>query len=571
MSDNFDSIQSLLKQVHEDGGPAVPVTSPEEQARAEAEKFKAALARFKEDIEKDPVVSRRLRKFRREGVYAIQPWQWGVIVVGLPVFVGLLVYFVHLFSNVTRSNMAIRDGLALVYAGDAPAGIGRMNEAIRLGAAEPLVHLRFGTALGDMERFDSAVHYLDRAASASFEAGDIGMMGLAASRCAELFLAENKIDEAERRVLPVLTMDARQRDALITHGKILLRQSRYDEAEAAFIGSIERNPGSLMPRWYLRESYLKQGRALDAREQEDYMMLARPAGDEDFTTLTGYAEMLVTRGRLVEAEQVLLSVLASTRKPLPGIMVSLGYLALERQDFGTASAYADSAVLIAPGHPDGYVLRAEIRYHDGMGPEAITDLNKALSLDPHHPAALYSKGCMLLYDLGLYDLARSHFRAAERNGFDGTFLWYNIGVSEYYMRDAGAAIEAYNRLPAYMLSNSDVQWAHANALLLARQTDTALALFLELQKVREKNPALVNNLAVTHELRGDSSSAFQLYWTAARLARTPDQADTIALRNIDRLLQNRPVDDLWGSMHNEIVLRPRGIPTAGRRGGRRGP
>jgi tetratricopeptide (TPR) repeat protein len=561
MTADFDAIQSLLKQAHGSatGVPSIESLKPAADPEAAAETLRAAIARFKEEVEADKNVLRRIKKYRKVGIYALTPGQWMAIGVSAPFLVVMAIYFFNLFSAVTRSNLAIRRGITLVYAHNPNAAIAEMEYALTLGAAEGVTRLRFGLALADMEYADSAVLFLDQATAIGRSQNDIGLTADAANRAAMIFLEANQLEAAQKRIDSVLSLDARQRDALIVQGKIRMAQSRFEDAEASFFSSIERNPNSLMPRYYLWQTYLRQGKLIQAREQEEYLLLARPAGDEDIETMTGYADLLAGAGHLREAEQVLLSILKIQRKPMPEIMISLGHLALENQDLPMARVYADSAVAIAPGHPSGYVLRGEIHYRDGDIREATRNFEKTLEINPRHEKALYNLGCVMLYDLNMPAAAREHLRRAEANGFSGTFLWFNIGASEYLLKRGAAALEAWDRMPGQLHENNDIRWAYANAALLDRQADTALRIFEVLRAARgENDPAIINNIGVAVEMRGDSRVALEHYWKAVRTSKTPEAADSIAQANIDRMLRNRRVDDVWSAMHTQIELRPRG-------------
>jgi tetratricopeptide (TPR) repeat protein len=572
VSKSFDSIQSLLKQVHSESGGMPEIESPEDAAerqRLEEEKRRAALQKFRDDCVTDNDVRRRLKRFRREGIYAVRPWQWAAILIGAPLFVALFGYFIHLFSSVTRSNVAIYEGTRLIYSGKPDEGYLRLLKALDLGADPAKTLFRFGTAFMDMDVTESAVFCLDRAVAEARSANDPATAAEATVRLGELYIAMQRPDQALQCANSVLAQDIKHRNALILMGRVYLAQSRWDDAEAAFINSIERNPNSLMPRHYLRETYLRTGNQEKAREQEEFLRLARPSGDEDIPTLVTHAGLLVSSGRLNEAEQVLLSILSMQQRPLPNILVSLGHLALEKEDIAGARTYADSAVEAAPTMTDALVLKSEIAYHEGRIKEAIRILRHALSLDPLHPRAQYDLGCIMLYDLNLVPQALAHFRGALATGFAGMFLWYNIGVSEYLMQRPAAALDAYARMPAFIRENAEARWSIANAALLDRQTDTAFALYSELRVTRNQDPALENNIGVVQELRGESVAALARYWSAVRMSPTPATADSVAIANIDRMVRGEPISSLWRAMHNEVPLRLRGAGPPGR--GRRVP
>ncbi|MEK8024276.1 MAG: tetratricopeptide repeat protein, partial [Candidatus Hydrogenedentota bacterium] len=468
MAKQFDSIQTLLKQVHADTkGVPGPETGPsaEEKAAEERAKLKTAVARFREDVRRDKLVIRRLRKFRREGIYALRPWHWALILTVGPVLIVGFFYLVHFASSVTRSSLAMNDAVNHIMAGRVEAAIERMNRAISLGADPGVVFIRAGNAMMDMNETDSAVEFFDRAAAHS-RLADFSLMATASIRAAEILLELGRLDEANKRVIPILEIDQRQRDALIIRGRVFFAQSKFEEAEIAFIQSLERSPNSLTPRYYLRETYLKMGRIEDAREQVDYLLLARLAGVEDITSLLGYADVLARYGDLRRAEELLIDITKRHRRTIPQVLVSLGRLAIENADVVRAQIFADSAVAIAPAAPDGYILRAEIHYERGRLREAINDLNKALTIEPSNAKALYDMGCILFYDLDMKSQALEKFEASVKEGFDGPFVWYNIGATRYLTKNFPGAIDAFGMMPRFVAAANDAKWSLANACLM---------------------------------------------------------------------------------------------------------
>lgn len=566
MTEELDSIQSLLRQAHSDAPGLQPLSPEEEQAQKEQEeeKFRAAVAKFVADVANDPVIRRRIRKFRREGIYAIRPWQWVTMAVTIPTVLILTIWAINRASNATRSNLAISRGLNAVYDGDPITGLQQMTEALRLGARRAETILQFARALADIGDQEGAMRLFDEAIAAAANEQDLGLLALGAVGAGNIHLANGKIDEAERRAQVVLKIDPRQRDALILYGRVLLAQGRFSEAAEAFVNSLERNPNSLTPRWYLRETYLKWGRVQAARDQEDFLLLARPSGDEDIETLTGYADLLVRANRLAEAEAVLLDVLKRRLRPNPNILVSLGYLAVENNEYEKAMDYSRQAIDIAPQAASGYILQSEIHYFNGKGREAIEAARKALELEPTNGKALYNMGCMMLYDLHMFSQALEHFRRATANGFDGPFVHYNIGVCLYLLKQPRAALASFALVPPAIAATADARWTLANTYLAAGEPDTALAIYSTLKEVRERDPALANNIGVARELAGDSTAALEQYWAAVRLARNPAQADSVAQSNIQRLIMGSLTREAWPVMHRGIPLRVRGVSVPGR-------
>lgn len=566
MTDELDSIQSLLKQAHSDA-PGLQALSPEEeqaQREAEEEKFRAAIAKFRADVEADPAIRRRVRKFRREGLYAIRPWQWATMAVTVPTLLAVTAWGVNQASNATRANLAINRGLAAVYAGEPLNGLEEMNRALSLGAKRAETILMFARALVEIGDEDGAMRLFDEVVRVAAEEQDLGLLAMGAVGAGNIQLENGRIDEAERRAQAVLAMDARQRDALILRGRVLLIQGRFEEAAEAFVNSLERNPNSLTPRWYLRETYLRWGRTQAARDQEDYLLLARPSGDEDLETLTGYADLLVRQNRLQEAEAVLLSVLARQQKPNPNILVSLGYLAIENDDYEKAKDYSRQAIEVAPHAAAGYLLQSEIHYFNGDGRSALDDTRKALDLEPNNSKALYNLGCIMLYDLDMIPQALEHFRRAAANGFDGPFLSYNIGLCQYLLRRPAEALASFREVTPAITTTPDARWTLANTHLAAGEPDTAIAIYRSLLDARDRDATLANNIGVALELKGDTAGALEQYWAALRMARTPAEADSVAQVNVQRQIMGTRMEDPWDAMHRAVPRRVRGIYMPGR-------
>lgn len=577
MSADFDSIQSLLGQVHAEAQALAPPTDLPSEELEEAGpggedsgslERQEAIAAFKSEILGDPALSKKLKKYRREGFYAIKPWQIATLALGIPVLVILSIYFAYAFSNKTLANQAIQKGIDAIYDADLLEANAQMATAIDYGADEATIRIQFGAALLDMDWPDSALEYFDLAARLANTKQDKGRFAMAAINAAEVEMENGRINEAEARLTTVLRTDPKHREALILRGRILVTQAKYEIAKEAFNGALERNSTSLTPHYYLREIALKQNRLSEAKEQEDVLLYSRPSGDEDVPTMFGYANLLVREGRLREAEDVLLKVRSRQKRENPEIMVSLGHLAVEMLDIGTAELYAESSVLLAPTFPDGYLLRGEIAYSKGLGSQALQDFKKALALSPRHPKALYDMGCLLLFDLNLYQQGLDRLEAAAANGFDGPFLWYNIGAARYFTRRPREALAAFDKSPSFVQKSSEALWAIANTHLLNNSVDTALEIYLELRKSQERNPGLDNNIGLALEMAGKKDLALQRYWGAVRMARNPESADTVARSNVERIVLGQAIDDPWNDMHSDIPLRLAGVvvPRRSRRG-----
>lgn len=568
MAEDFDSIQSLLQQAHTEAEPPDEGREPSpEDKEAQEEKYRETLARFIQEVEEDRDVRKRLKKFRQEGIYSIRPWQWAVIAIGTPLALFAAFYLARAFSDATIARRAVDQGISDIYAGSFDEGIGEISVALAYGADTAEVYIQFGKALADMHQYEPALEYFQSAMALARGDANFRILIEATVRAANVSFDVGNFDRAKSYIDSVLRIDPRQRETLILQGRIELLESKFERAKESFIAALERNPSSLTPRWYLREVFLAQGNQEGAREQEEFILLTRPAGDEDFATLSGYANLLVQSGRLREAEETLVSLLQRERQKHPEIMVTLGHLAVEMNDFTKAKDYADSAIHLSPAFAGAYVLRGEIRYLQGDKSAAFEDFQKGLELDPRHPKGLYDMGSMLLFDVDAPGQARDYLERAQQNGFTGPFLWYNIGSARYLSRDYRSAVDAYQQVPDLLKQSNEFRQSFANALLLAGHPDSAIILYEEILIRRQRAPELVTNFGAALELAGDTPQALEQYWRAIKMAKDPEKANPVARANIERVLTTNARAETIKMIHPEISLRLSDVTLpSGRRG-----
>lgn len=98
--------------------------------------------------------------------------------------------------------------------------------------------------------------------------------------------------------------------------------------------------------------------------------------------------------------------------PAMDLLLRRGKDALEAGDVAAAREHFTALTDHAPDFAEGWHMRAVARARSGLLGPAMSDLERALALEPRHFVALYSLGS-LLNEMGREDLAREAFEAAR--------------------------------------------------------------------------------------------------------------------------------------------------------------
>ncbi len=98
--------------------------------------------------------------------------------------------------------------------------------------------------------------------------------------------------------------------------------------------------------------------------------------------------------------------------PAMDLLLRRGKDALEAGDVAAAREHFTALTDHAPDFAEGWHMRAVARARSGLLGPAMSDLERALALEPRHFVALYSLGS-LLNEMGRGDLAREAFEAAR--------------------------------------------------------------------------------------------------------------------------------------------------------------
>lgn len=548
-SGDFKSIQSLLQQVHKDAATKEAEVLHPPAAGPTEEELREIVAAFRARVEKDPAVRRLIDRYRRRGIYAVRPWHWATLAAGLVMAFTAIPYVTVYFSTRARIERAVAEALEAGRRGRHDEALDRLSAAVSLGAPPG----RSRAALADVYRAAGTPADLERAARLyAASASDDPSEPLYLVREAEAWLALGRLEEARAAVEKALRQFPRSIDVLLVAGRYSLAVRNHEAAENYLRDLVNRDPANIAGRFYLLEALRARGNLAAVEREEGFLLGADPRTIEEAEILVGLADIYIRAGRRDDARRVL-ERLAGREEAPPLVLLTLARLAIDAADLAAADAHLGEAIRRAPDDPEAYVLRGEVRYARGDIRAALADVRTALEIAPRHARAHYVLGNILFYDLDDAAGAAEEFDRALALGLDDPTLLYNLGAARFLLGEHAAALRAFEALPPAWRRHPEVEWAEASARLGAGETESVRA-DLRRAALRRQDPRAYVNYAIALEVSGETISALQVLYNAARFARSPDEVAPVVRANLDRFLAGRPVD-LDRDMAREIERR----------------
>jgi tetratricopeptide (TPR) repeat protein len=184
----------------------------------------------------------------------------------------------------------------------------------------------------------------------------------------QLLILKNRLDEASKLNDELLKANARDVDALVYRGQILLRRNDATGAIDSLQQAIKNDPGNGVAHYQLGAAFDMQHN--DARAESEWREAVRLRPD------------------LTEAQR------------------ALATLAIAHGDVDALTQTAQQIILGAPNAPDGYLYRALAEMNRQKYSDAQQDLTKAMGLAPGSPAPYVQMG-------NLYRLQKQYVEAIK--------------------------------------------------------------------------------------------------------------------------------------------------------------
>ena len=355
-----------------------------------------------------------------------------------------------LWANMNAGSQAFIDGNYPLAVQEYRIATGNHPDDPRSWQSLGMALNRIGDSAGAVEAYRKSLELADDSAVVHHD-------------LAEILIRDRQLSDAEQHLLKAIEFDPQRIDTYEIYAQLLIANGRLDEALVAYDRAIALDPQSSSLAISRTEVLIAMGRTDEALER-----LAASVGDNprDQTLRLAYGMMLSGAGRTDEAE-------AEIRRTL---MVATDDGTRARARFALGQVFLSS----------------------GAGPQAISEFEEALSLNPDHRAARLA-------------LARTHVRS--RN--------VEQALSTYEALRARAPHDDAARIEAATAAIFVQRGAYARRLLEAGATETASARLLS---------ALARLLALSPdpEVR-DTERALQYAQRSFEMSGAPRHAETVAL------------------------------------------
>ena len=190
----------------------------------------------------------------------------------------------------------------------------------------------------------------------------------------------------------------------------------------------------------------------------------------------------------------------------PYVLEQAAELALDIGQAAQAMTFAKQLVDLEPKNPKAHFVLGNVQWAQGDTGAAEESFKRALKLDPANEEALFALGNLL--SSSDPEKARGYYkRYIEANGEGSAEVYYQLSLID---QRAGQAAEAIAELKkAIELEPDYVQARFALAQLyeVQRDTDAALAAYLELLPRDPHNTALLNHVGELQFLKGQPDAA----------------------------------------------------------------
>ncbi|MFD7322602.1 tetratricopeptide repeat protein [Streptomyces sp. NPDC059875] len=262
--------------------------------------------------------------------------------------------------------------IALLGLGHADEALTILDQRTRTDPEDVRVRVLQAFVLSASGKFDEAVHALEAADRLQPEHPGVRL------RLAQTLINAGRENEALRTLDQVLKLDPDDPDALFLHGLLRWQIGDLAGAESELSRVVDLAPAWALPRAYLGDVLLRQGRTDEALTLLDTAITADPGLDAAWVTR---GETLSELARWDEAAESFMNAVRLNPASVPAL-TGVGSVAREQERYADALAALDEALALQPDNAVAQATRGEVLLDQELLPEAIAALERATELEP---------------------------------------------------------------------------------------------------------------------------------------------------------------------------------------------
>lgn len=297
---------------------------------------------------------------------------------------------------------------------------------------------------------------------------------------ATLQITAKKFSEASKDIDAVLARDKEDADALHLRGVALYHQGKYADAKTALELALRQAPESTATLLWLGLTNYASGNLEIASQHLQRFVRAVPTAT-DIKALLAYVE--AKRGSQAEAKEVLASLQGAQFTDLQSL-TALGQAFMLVGDVEASAKYFSAVVEQAPGSAAQRVNLASSLIRGGKDELALTELQKAIDLDPESKQAEQMLVLTLLKQKKFEEALRALEQAVSKHPKEAWPQNYK-GAALFEKRDASGAVSAYKRALEIEPGNAVATHSLARIALEAGKSEEARQWY---RQTLEKNP-----------------------------------------------------------------------------------
>ena len=312
----------------------------------------------------------------------------------------------------------------------------------------------------------------------------------------------------KKAILLFLVLNTAAYSQTLKDAQRLNDNEQYETATEVYRKLIAKEPANGNLYYRLGETLLNAGMQDSSLAIFQLGFKAEPS---NFINLIGMAKVKLSLGLMAEAKPLIDQALQKSAGKNALILMAAGeaYSQYKAKDLLSAQVYLDNAIKLDPKNPDIYNALGDVYLELNNGTMAITNYNKALSLDKSYTKALLHRG-QLYKRATNYEGAATEFEQALAIDSNFATAYRELGEVFYLQKKLDKAKINYKKYLELSKSNNGARLRYASFLFHSKNYPEAMSELNQILPVDSNNIGLIRLSAYINHETNDSIKAKQL-------------------------------------------------------------